>query len=457
MMGGRRLTIIGGGIAGLVCAALAQARGFAVTVVEAGPSVGGLWKSTEVHLGDHRLSLDAGLRLPVATGDDALDRLIFHRPDFAFDWIRLNGWPREGAITANIFNPENSCLDATVLGEALEAVIAEMRSASADTGATVSALEHSLRCYGPTLTHGLIRDAVMGLFETDMAELEAKAISWFVPRRVVLGDHRATAALLADERLAGRVAHARHKDLPAGGNRPFLHPREGGISTWVTALYVSLQRAGVTFMLNDGLRAIELDTSSRGIGRLTLKSGHVLETDEVICTLAPALLAQAAGMPMGPPPRFRHLRISHVLVDRPPAHRTSYGLNFNRHPAFFRVVFHDNLHALPDGAHVLTFEHLVDEAGTPDLVAKALVECRSSGAMPAGTRLIASHADQYRNSVPLPTIAQGRAAAAYQRALAPIRNLRFVGRSAGGAPFLDQIIREADAAMTATMEHYAHV
>ena len=36
--------------------------------------------------------------------------------------------------------------------------------------------------------------------------------------------------------------------------------------------------------------------------------------------------------------------------------------------------------------------------------------------------------------------------------LAPLRNLRFVGRAASGAPFLDQIIREADAAISAIEE-----
>jgi len=453
---GRRLTIIGAGIAGLVCAALAQARGFAVTVVEAGPSVGGLWTSTEVALGNHRLHLDAGLRLPVATGDNMLDALIFHRPDFAFDWQRFDGWPREGAITANRFNPESSCLNATVLGAALEEVIAEMRASN--QGKAVSASDYSRAHYGRTLADSLVRDAVLGLFETDLAELEAKAVSWFVPCRVVLGDHRATEALQADPALAGRVAHARHIDLPAGGHRSFLHPRTGGISTWVAALHASLERSGVRFILNDGLAAVRFGTASRSIEALTLKSGRTVATDELICTVAPALIAQAAGARPGPPPSFRHLRISHLLVDRAPAHRASYGLNFNRHPAFFRVIFHDNLHELAPGAHVLSFEHLVTDDEARDLPAAALAECVASGAMPADTRCLASHWDQYRNSVPLPTLAQAGPAAVIQRdVLAPIRNLHFVGRSAGGAPFLDQIIREADASITAMTGSYSHV
>ena len=59
------LVVIGAGVAGLVCAALARAQGASVTVVEAGALAGGLWKSTAVDLGGQSYRLDAGLRLPV--------------------------------------------------------------------------------------------------------------------------------------------------------------------------------------------------------------------------------------------------------------------------------------------------------------------------------------------------------------------------------------------------------
>jgi protoporphyrinogen oxidase len=443
-------TIIGGGIAGLICAALAQARGHAVTVIEAGPQLGGLWQSSEVALGDYRLALDAGLRLPVATGESRLDDAIFHRPDFAFAWGRFAGWPREGAMTAGRFNPENSCLDAAVLNQRCADVVAEMREVAPAPAEPATALDHALAWYGPTLATGLVRDAVMGLFETELAALAPEAVRWFIPRRVMLGDHEATARLLADPRLAGRVAHARHQDIPQDTSRPFLKPPSGGVAIWVRALHASLSHAGVRFILGDGVAAIAARPQAGKIDRLVLRSGEELAADQVISTLAPGLILRALGAPGGPPPVFRHLRISHLLVDRAPDHAACYGLNFSRHPAFFRVIFHDNLAALPAGAHVLTFEHLVDDADRPDLAAAALEECRRSGAMPAGTRLLASHSDLYRNAMAVPLLAQARETARQSAALlAPLRNLRFVGRAASGAPFLDQIIREADAALSA--------
>lgn len=448
-----RTTIIGGGIAGLVCAALAQARGHDVTVVEAGPELGGLWKSTEVALGDHRLALDAGLRLPVASGESRLDDAIFHRPDFAFAWDRFDGWPREGAITAGRFNSENSCLDARVLNERVADVVAEMRLFDPGPSEPATALEHALAWYGPTLATGLVRDAVMGLFETELDALAPPAIRWFVPRRVILGDHQVTARLLADPRLAGRVAHARHRDIPRDTSRPFLQPHSGGVSTWVRALHASLARAGVRFILGDGVAAIEARPSPGEIHRLMLRSGEELDVEQVISTVAPGLVLRALGAATGAAPMFRHLRISHVLVDRAPEHAACYGLNFSRHPSFFRAIFHDNLSALPEGAHVLTFEHLVGDDERPDLAAGALEECRRSGAMPAGTRLLDSHCDLYRNTMAVPLLGQAQdAARQYDSLLAPLRNLRFVGRAASGAPFLDQIIREADAAISAIQE-----
>lgn len=453
-----RLTIIGAGIAGLVSAALAHARGFHVTVVEAGPAAGGIWKSTKVMLGGNPFFLDAGLRLPVATGDARLDDIIFHRPDFRFEWTRFDDWPRESAITANAFNPESSCLDATVLGETLHSVITEMRSSVEPGGAApANALDHSIYWYGPTLANGLIRDAVMGLFETELSDLDTNAVQWFVPRRVVLGDHMATAGFQADEALTARVAHARHIDLPKGMHRPFLRPRDGGISTWVTALQASLEEAGVTFIFNDGVRAVGFDSDDREIDTLMLKSGRSIASDQVICTVAPALFAQAARGVSGPPPQFRHLRISHMLVDHAPEHRASYSLNFNRNPQFFRAIFHDNLQEIGADSHIVSFEHLVDDTDTPDLAVQALAECIRCGALPSGTQMLDLHSDQYRNSIPVPTIRHAHATAELQRTiLKPITNLQFVGRSAGGAPFLDQIIHEAEAATTAITRSHSH-
>ncbi|MFM7350211.1 MAG: FAD-dependent oxidoreductase [Erythrobacter sp.] len=446
-------TIIGGGIAGLVCAALAHARGHEVTVIEAGLELGGLWKSSEVALGGYRLALDAGLRLPVATGEARLDDAIFHRPDFAFAWDRFEGWPREGAICAGRFNPENSCLDAGRLNARLADVVAEMRQSSPAPSEPATARDHAVAWYGPTLADGLVRDAVLGLFETELEALAPQAVRWFVPRRVILGDHEATARLLADPRLEGRVAHARHQDIPQATSRPFLQPRGGGVSTWVRALHASLERAGVRFILGDGVAAIAARPAPGAVDRLVLRSGVELAVDQLISTLAPGLILRALGAPTGAVPQFRHLRISHVLVDRAPDHKACYGLNFNRHPAFFRVIFHDNLSALPEGAHVLTFEHLIDDTDRPDIAAAALEECRRSGAMPAETRLLTSDSDLYRNAMAVPLLAHVEEAARQHAALlAPLRNLRFVGRAASGAAFLDQIIREADAAISAIEE-----
>ncbi|MEC3909144.1 NAD(P)-binding protein [Sphingobium sp. CR2-8] len=449
------LAIIGGGIAGLVGAALAHARGRDVAVIEASKGVGGLWHSTKVELGGYSFILDAGLRLPVATGDARLDGLLFHRPDFAFDWSHLDGWPREGAITAGRFNPENSCLDATMLGEALHGVIAEMRGARQGDEAPASALDYAVGHYGPTLAHGLIQDAVHGLFGRALAELDAKAVQWFVPRRIILGDSAATAALLEDPALSGRVAHARHADLPAGANRPFLRPSAGGISTWIDALHASLAHAGVRFILEDGLDRIVADHGR--VRAIILRSGERLDIDQLLCTTAPSRIAEAVGLAVPPSPLFRQLRISHVLIDGAPGHQASYCLNFNRDARFFRAIFHRHPGELPLGLHVVSFEHLVADGDRRDLAAaEAVAECASAGALPVDARIIDESSTDYRNSVPVATLGDSRAAAKLRETLCSFTNLHFAGRSAGGAPFLDQIIREIDRTLDAMAGAYTH-
>ncbi len=448
-----QLTVIGAGIAGLVAAALAHARGYAVTVVEAGATAGGLWKSSEVVLDGHKLWLDAGLRLPVATGNARLDGLIFHRPDFGFDWTMIDGWPRESAITAGHFNVENSCIDATRLGAELPQAISDMRAAQRGDGPG-SALDHSLGHYGATLTGSLIRDAAFGLFGMELDDLEAQAVQWFIPRRMILGDPAATAALLGDERLSGRVAHAQHADLPAGMSRTFMRPSAGGISTWTTALQRSLQEDGVEFIFNDQVESAEFAAGGRAIRGLVLKSGRRIDVGHVMCTIAPSLLASVIGFQRGAQPPFRDLRISHVLVDRAAGHRSNYCLNFNRDARFFRAIFQ---HDAPAGVSVISFEHLVAHDDDRDHAADALGELIRAGGMPEGTRAIAASTERYPNSVPVPAIPYVRNAEKMHREMSTsIPNLLFAGRSAGGAPFLDMIITEIETAITSLEVELLH-
>ncbi|WP_312363299.1 NAD(P)-binding protein [Ensifer sp.] len=450
------LVVIGAGVAGLVCAALARAQGASVTVIEAGASAGGLWKSTAVELGGRSHHLDAGLRLPVLSGTKSIDDAIFHRPDFRFSWVYYDGWPRESAITADRFNAESSCLDTTVLGAKLSVALDEIRATRPVEGAE-NAEDYSLNWFGPTLTNSLVRDAVLGLFETDLSELAPNAVKWFLPRRMIAGDHQATARLLDDDALAGRIAHARYCDLPKNAARQFLRPQSGGISTWINALQQSLAADGVTFLFNDAVQDIDRAPVTQRVERIVLRSGAVIRPAGVISTIAPALVARAMGVSPGALPRFRHLQISHVLVDRPVSHQAEYALNFNRHPAFFRAIFHDNIGDTEAGSHIITFEHLVDELLPADLARAALDECRRCGIIDPNATVLGSHSDLYRNIIPVPTVDYGKATAQLKGdTLDRVPNLRFVGRSAG-TPFLDGIIQEAALAIKTTIgaENYA--
>lgn len=450
------LVIIGAGVAGLVCAALASARGLSVTVVETGTSAGGLWRSNNVELGGQSYQLDAGLRLPVLSGTKSIDDAVFHRPDFRFSWHYHDGWPREGAITAKRFNPESSCLDTTVLGAKLDVALDEMRKTGAADDIK-NAEDYSLNWFGPTLTNGLVRDAILGLFETEMSQLTPNAVKWFLPRRIIAGDHHATSRLQEEEALAGRIAHARHVDLPKDLARQFLRPSEGGISTWINALQQSLSANGVKFLFSDAVKEICRVPGSQRIASLVLRSGKRIHTAGVVGTIAPAIIARALGETTGDLPRFRHLGISHVLIDRPVIHHAEYALNFNRNPAFFRAIFHGNIGGGQSAENIITFEHLVGETLPTELLGSALDECKRCGIIDPDASVLDSCSDFYRNVIPVPTLEHGQANAKFKRdTLDQIANLRLVGRSAG-TPFLDGIIQEAALSIEATIGTDIHV
>lgn len=449
-----RTVIVGAGVAGLVAALVAQRTGQHVTVVEADQQVGGFWTSRETTLGDKTVLLDRGLRLPVMSGIDTWDEAIFFNAEVDFEWRIFDGWPHESSIFAGGFSAESSCVDARALGpEMLTKCIESMECAQSagvtpDGADAANDFDFVSATYGDAFARSLFEPIVNGILGASLSSLAPGTAQSLIPRRLIMCEANDMDAFISRHpSLARFLAHSRHAALPASAAKRFLYPKQGGISSWINALYRHLKRIGVEFSFSD--RVSQISPNGDTNTTITLASGLTLTTDNVFWTVPPVMLMQSLPniTQKVDRPELLTLGVHHVLMNRDmPDVTTQYLLNFEESPTFFRAVFWDNIRATRD--RVITFEILKESlssvAGEATAAANACVEqLIACGALPEDLEVVADTSEQFSNYLPRITPhyrMQTNQFMAEVRRSAPF--IHFVGRAAGNSLFLDEIIRE---------------
>lgn len=447
--------IVGGGVAGLISALIARRRGAHVTVIEQAQRPGGLWYAQNVTLCGDSYLLDYGLRLPVTSGLAEWDDDLFHNPRVNFEWLRFDGYPREGALYQDTFTHESSCFDARLLADernkaGLLALIAAV-SGRPDPDPSAYANDHDFVTahYGAVYRDAVFGPIMRGLMQRELRDLAPGVSRAFIPRRLIAVDLDERARLVSENpELAGVLAHCTHDALPRGGARGFIYPKPGHISCWMDALQLHLQDLGVEFVFGAGVKQIEQRPG--GSATVQLSSGQTLEGDLVVWSLPLVFLAMMRpDLGLKPiVPEFVTLGVHHLKLDRPIRYETQYLLNFNRDPQIFRAVFRDNLVGSTSG--IVTVEQMLhlrrDEAPEADDVSAegCLAELRRAGVVDDETRLLDQQRSIHRNFLPILTpqyaAFNGDVAAAVAE---HIPSLVVVGRAGSGALFLDGIFTSA--------------
>lgn len=435
------MLIVGGGIAGIVAALRARAFGWSVTLVERQPELGGL-------LASHRpagtdLTFDHGTHIPAATGEAALDDLLFGGLP-AEDW---HAFPvlHAGTYWNGRLSPDSACLDLRTLPASdYQNVLTGLLAVPPEGPRPFRTLaEQLVAVYGHGMWVTVFEPALHKLYGCGAGELAPEAHRLFGLIRFICLDPERVRELKRQPALDAKLAlHDFRETAPGVAALPAHYPRRGGVGRWVEHLAARLVEAGVTVRTNVALT--RLDPAA---GTATAADGETFAYDQLVWSLPPAMLLRLVGHPAvaPPPPRFAKAWLHHFVTDAPPAVACQYVTCFDPARRSFRVTLYDNLQPERRGPSRVTVEVLAPDPAQPPLLPdQVFAELKQMGLLPAAARAERNFVHELGPAFPIQTIAY-RAAAAQTAALvaSDLPRTRLLGRAAGQGFFMRDVLLNA--------------
>ena len=436
------MLIVGGGIAGIVAALRARAFGWAVTLVERQAELGGL-------LASHRpagtdLSFDHGTHIPAATGETALDDLLF-------GGLPAEEWHTFPVLHAGTYwngrlSPDSACLDLRTLpvSDYHKALPGLLAVPPAGHRPCRTLAEQLIAVYGHGMLTTVFEPALRKLYGCGAGELAPEAHRLFGLIRFICLDPERTRELKRQPALDAKLAlHDFRETVPGAIPLPAYYPRRGGVGRWVDHLAAQLVAAGVTVRPNVALT--RLDPAA---GTATAADGETFAYDQLAWSLQPALLLRLTGhlaATTPPPPRFAKAILYHFVTEARPATACQYVTCFDPARRNFRVTLYDNLQPERHALSRVTVEVLApDPAQRPLAPAAAFAELKQMGLLPAAARVERHFVQELGPAFPIQTIAY-RAATSQAAALAAadLPRTRLLGRAAGQGFFMRDVLLDA--------------
>lgn len=433
-----RALVIGGGLGGMGASLCLGARGWSVTLLEAGTRLGTGW-SSERWMEEEA---DLGLRIPCETGVPWADALLFHGlpvlTESPLVWNRIGPLPLEAQLDpSGALRVGTMCLDARflappLLARAMEEVLC--RAALPDPGPAAPHLDARLEAlFGPTLLRHALLPACQSLLGLPPGALAWNAAELRLPSRIVLADSAATSRLMRHGLMAQRLAHPRATEVPVASGAPsYLYPAQGGIGRWRAALEAALRRAGVT--VRTGSRVVRLGTAGESIAGLELDSGETLPAELVI--LAAPLSALPTGAPTGDPAPRHAVSAVAAVVETPALPALHWLTSYDPRSPFMRACFVPRLRGPVRTGPCLVLAEM-REPRCDDL----LPSLKRLDLLPAEARAVATRViGQGSFAVETPESAAARAEA---RRAAAFRNLAVMSSAEGGHSLVATLFRDA--------------
>ena len=399
------IVIAGGGLASLYAALLMRDLGERrpIVIVERADEVGGLLRA--IDKGEWG-RFDQGMHTFTSTGiaeiDDAITGLL---PGDEWVWLRdftrdLSGLVFNGTLQHHCHYP-----DLRLLGEpAYQECLADFRAnlARPDPPPPANMEEFSLGRFGPLITERVIEPSLRKLYGRPARAIDPVVARLLPFDRVALFDEETFKPMLADPRMRGRVAYPEQRNLPLefSSGKFSVYPRAFGAHRLIDAIVERLATRDVTFMTGQQITGLDVAGGRATALRLRSAAGEARLDDIAmlwwtagVLPLA-ALLGLAVGREKFEAPKIAALM--NVLLDR----RLDLGDLYYFwcfDPAFasFRVTNFINFSpgAVRRGGYPVCIEFFLDPGDPLDeasLVDRTMSELRAFGAVPDGTRVLAS-------------------------------------------------------------------
>jgi phytoene dehydrogenase-like protein len=428
--------VVGGGISGVLSAALLAHQGHEVTIIDREPALGGLLGS--IRHGAHWF--DHGTHIPQEIGHPALDELLFGALDPAewrsIDFVQAGHVFRAALDSVSPF-PSLAALGASAHNRA----VVELLQRSAPGVGHGSSADELRATFGPTITDLVFRVPVERAFGRALEDLGPGAHRLLFQRVKALNGPTTATLKAALPHLDATLAFHRPEDGP---NRPGWYPREGGCGRWVDTL-VDRHLGAVDRRLGFGVEKVVADGTASS---LLLGDGTELTIDRLVWTLAPAQFLALAGI--DPPaghrrPEFVPVSLHHLVLDRAPTTEAHCVMVLDPDFEANRVTLYSNLRG--GGPPTCTVGRYGARSETSPT---ALVdELMTLGIAAPGTKVLEAATDRIPDAFPIPTPADIAAAEAMTVAAEQAAtNATFLGRSTGRAFFMPEVFTQCYDALT---------
>lgn len=392
----KKITVIGGGIAGIFAASYLNTKGYKVTLVEKAPSLGGLLRSQQLFHDD--MFFDFGTHFPQETGNTEIDNILFS----GFD-ARSFQISKVGSYKQSLFESNGFISDQDLSEEQRQLALQALKKTRPELGESASTLKEQLiKKFGLPYYQLLLKDSVEKFLHCHPEELVPNAHLLFGLSRLVAGTAEETRELKASARLDQVLAF--HSFNEGTSNRKTFYPRLGGAGAWISLLEEKMIKSGVTIKRNCSI--LSLGTLRGKIVNISTDKGDI-ETDELIWTAPTFPLLHLLGINVenNQPPHSLTTLIFHFVIDCEYLTDIFYLQCYNKDMLTFRVTLYNNFAPRADGLFMITAEALLAKPvdRPEELETKIFEEIKVMGIISQHSVMLNSACLQLSNSFPVPT------------------------------------------------------
>jgi protoporphyrinogen oxidase len=431
-----RVLVVGGGLTGVLAAAIRRAQGCDVTLVEGADHLGGLLASSA---GPDGTWFDRGTHVPQETGVEAVDAILFAGMDEA-PWRDL-GPLRAGNVFKGELNPNTPFPDLNLLGVREHAMaVAELLRVRPAAPGSRSCDDELRATYGDTVARSVFAPAMRKLLGCEPAALAPHAHRLFVSRVVAL-DPDTTRELKRLPHLDAVLAF--HSGLEAPSERRAFYPASGGAGRWIADV-VHRSLPGVEQRLGATVEAVLTDDTD--IVGVRLSTGDLLDVTEVIWTTPAIGYARAADVPLPDGlarPTLRCTQLHHVVFDEELDTGVHYFTVLDEDLALFRATIYQTLRQAGPPSCTLEVMSAEPAEDADAQLERLLGELRSIGVLKASTKVLSRAGEVVRDGFPVMTpefVEASRQIA--ELCSSSASNLRLLGRSTGRVFFMNDVLRD---------------
>ena len=430
--------IVGGGIAGLCAARLAQKQSDKTFLVEKEDKLGGLFASETNTLGH---VFDQGTHFVQPTSIAEMNKIIFEdlNDDECYLWSESL---KEGGYFNGILTEESGCIDTRTIPDVLykKGVVEILNSKTVSEKPHLD--DYLIETYGPTFTNYVFEPILKKFSGLPLKKLHIDAISQFLISRLLVLDRYESAKIKQLELFDQKISWAHRDD----GHSSIIkrYPIKNGVGRWVEGLEKRILNEGGTLLKGTNVESFDINNGL--IEAVKVTGGQSIQCDRIVWTISPVAFLHVAQKPIDiSPPLFRKVILFHFSINKKVKDNLHWVVCYDPNFVAYRITLYPNItkKKVVPAPHHLTVEVIIDSYEIDNLRDRVFNELKQMGLIPKTAKILESSCKQVLPGWPIFTKDyEEKADIPLERAKAIAKNVIFVGREKARKEHFSNVVLE---------------